>query len=141
MKVFFDSSSFVKRFVEEVGSDEVEKICQETSVLSVCVILLPEIISAFNRKFREHVITTKEYLLLKKTLMNDIQDVTIIQLTPNVISLTIELLEKNKLRGMDSLHLACALEWKAELFVTADKQQAVAAQNAGMKIKLIVNDK
>jgi hypothetical protein len=33
---------------------------------------------------------------------------------------------------MDALHVACAIEWKADLFVTSDKRQLVAAQNAGL---------
>ena len=31
MKVFFDTSSFVKRFVEEVGSKEVDNVIQKAS--------------------------------------------------------------------------------------------------------------
>ena len=33
---------------------------------------------------------------------------------------------------MDALHIACALEWRSELFATADSRQLNAAQNAGL---------
>ncbi len=50
MKVFFDTSSFVKRFVEEVGSKEIDNIIEKTSEIGLSIILVPEIISALNRK-------------------------------------------------------------------------------------------
>jgi predicted nucleic acid-binding protein len=53
-------------------------------------------------------------------------------ITPSVVSRSVKLLEANVLRAMDSLHVACALEWQAELFVTADRRQLKAAKNAGL---------
>jgi hypothetical protein len=38
---------------------------------------------------------------------------------------------------MDSLHVACALEWKAEIFATSDKRQLFAAHNAGLLTEYI----
>jgi len=64
--------------------------------------------------------------------MEDVHDAVILQVTPAVISHSIKLLESNALRAMDALHIACALEWKAELFVTADRRQYDAAINAGL---------
>ncbi len=52
MKVFFDTSSFVKRFVEEVGSKQVDDIIQRASEVGLSIICFPEIISALNRKLR-----------------------------------------------------------------------------------------
>lgn len=42
------------------------------------------------------------------------------------------LLEANTLRALDALHLACAAEWQADLFVTSDRRQWQAA--AGMDL-------
>ncbi len=64
--------------------------------------------------------------------MEDVHDAIVLQVTPAVISHSVKLLETNVLRAMDALHIACALEWQAELFVTADKRQYKAAQNAGL---------
>jgi len=36
---------------------------------------------------------------------------------------------------LDALHIACALEWGAELFVSSDQQQLRAAKRAGLKIQ------
>jgi len=53
MKTFFDSSAFAKRVIEEEGSNEVDRICRNTSTLGLSIICIPEIISALNRRVRE----------------------------------------------------------------------------------------
>jgi len=69
--------------------------------------------------------------------MEDVHDAIVLQVTPSVISHSVGLLEKNTLRAMDVLHIACALEWPAELFATADRRQLNAAQNAGLLTEYI----
>ena len=137
MKTFFDSSSFAKRYIEEPGSDMVEKVCQETSILGTSIIMVPEIISALARKHRKRILSTKEYQLLKNALLQDIRDAQVINLTSKVIACSTTLLEKYSLRAMDSLHIACALAWDAQLFVTSDHQQAQAAEAAGLTLTFI----
>lgn len=137
MKTFFDSSAFAKRFVEEQGSQEVDDICQETVSLGLSVICVPEIISALNRRLREKRLARQDYLRANHRLAEDIQDVQIINLTPVVIAKSTALLESNTLRAMDALHVACALEWRAELFVSSDKRQVKAAKKAGLITKYL----
>lgn len=139
MKTFFDSSAFAKRFVEEQGSQEVDDICQETTLLGLSVICVPEIISALNRRLREKSLTPQDYSKAKHRLAEDVQDVQIINLIPAVIDRSIVLLETNTFRAMDALHVACALEWRSELFVSSDKKQVKAAKKAGLHTKYIEN--
>jgi predicted nucleic acid-binding protein len=61
----------------------------------------------------------------------------IINLTEEVISNTIKLLETSALRAIDALHIACALEWGTELFVSSDKKQIHAAGQAGLQTKFV----
>jgi hypothetical protein len=42
-------------------------------------------------------------------------------------------LEVSPVRTLDALHIACALEWGAELFASSDIQQLSAAKRAGLK--------
>ena len=64
---------------------------------------------------------------------DDVHDATILQVTPAVVSRSVKLLENNVLRAMDALHIACALEWKADLFITSNKRQLDAAINSGLQ--------
>lgn len=137
MKTLFDASAFAKRYVEEDGSQQVDELCQEATELSLSVICVPEIISALNRRRREKNLSRREYKTIKEHLSDDIRDVEVINLTPEVLAAATTLLEAHPLRSMDALPIACALEWGAELFVSSDKRQTKAAGKAGLKIKLI----
>lgn len=86
---------------------------------------------------REGILTLNDYRKIKRQLLDDVRDATVLQLTPAVIARSVKLLEGNVLRAMDALHVACALEWQADLFVTADRRQLTAAGNAGLKTKYV----
>ncbi len=133
MKLAIDSSSFAKRYVQETGSDKLHLFLQNTSELAFSVILVPEIISALNRRLREQTLTSREYQQAKRQLLSDVHDSTLLQITPSVVAQSVQLLEKNVLRAMDALHIACALEWRADLFITSDKKQLDAAVHAGLQ--------
>jgi predicted nucleic acid-binding protein len=134
MKVFFDSSAFAKRYIVEPGSDRVEKICSQSTMLGVSSICLPEIVSALCRLRRQSVITEDQYKNAKEGLLRDIEDALICNITPSVIKQSIHILETSKVRSLDALHIACALEFEAETFVSSDIQQLSAARTAGMKV-------
>jgi uncharacterized protein len=137
MNTFFDSSAFAKRYIEEAGSAAVEEICLRTTSLALSILCVPEIISAFNRLLREDRLRQNDYVVAKARLMEEIEDVVILNITPNVVRLSVGLIENNVLRTLDALHLACAIEWKADIFVSSDKRQIMAAQKAGMKVRFI----
>jgi predicted nucleic acid-binding protein len=50
---------------------------------------------------------------------------------------TTELLEENVLRSLDAIHIACALEWQSELFVSSDERQVTAAIKFGLQVEFI----
>ncbi len=128
MRVFIDTSAYAKRFVEEVGSEEVDDLFSEATELGVSIILLPEIISGMNRRLREKNISKRHYDRIKNVLSKEVEDIDVVQITYSVLNTTIQLLEKNKLRAMDSIHIACAVEWDADCFATSDKKQFAAAK-------------
>ncbi|HKK00014.1 MAG TPA: type II toxin-antitoxin system VapC family toxin [Desulfotignum sp.] len=132
MKLICDSSAFAKRYVLEDGSEALDHLLQRASQLALCTIVVPEIISGLNRRRREQILSSEDYRTIKRNLMEDVHDAIVLQITPSVISHSVNLLENNTLRAMDALHIACALEWQAELFATADRRQLNAAQNAGL---------
>ena len=137
MKVVFDSSSFAKRYIEEKGSQKVEEICKKTTSLGISVILVPEIISGLARYRRENKLSEYDYNLVKDKLIEDVKDAQIINLTPKVITCSISLIENNILRATEALHIASAIEWGAQNFVSSDKRQIEAAKNSGLNVTMI----
>lgn len=137
MKTFFDSSAFAKRYVEEEGSDTVEQLCGKATALALSVICVPEIISALNRRVREGSLSRSQYREVKACLSAEVADATIVNLVPDVVADAISVLEANPVRAMDALHVACALQWNAELFVSSDERQLSAARKAKLRTKKV----
>jgi len=137
MRTCVDSSAFAKRFIEEEGSAKMEDICSRATELGLSVLCVPEIISALNRRRREGNLALAPYRQAKQRLLEDVRDAEIIQLTPGVIATSIEVLESTPLRGADAMHIACAIEWGAALFVSSDKAQLTAAKKAGLSVRTV----
>ncbi len=134
MKVFFDTSSFIKKYVEEVGSQDVDSVIEKASELGLSIICFAEMISALNSKLKSNHISQGVYLELKDSILEDIEDAEIINLTPNVLKKVTVLLEENILRTLDAIHIACALEWGAGQFISSDKRQIKAAIKSGLNV-------
>ena len=137
MKTFFDSSAFAKRYVEEVGSDAVERLCGKATALALSVICVPEIVSALSRRVREGALSRPQYQEAKARLSAEVAHATVVNLVPDVIADAIRVLETNAVRAMDALHVACALRWNAELFVSSDERQLTAARKAKLRTRKV----
>jgi predicted nucleic acid-binding protein len=135
VKMFFDSSAFAKRYIDEAGSDVVEQCCLEATDLALCIICVPEILSALNRRVRERAISKTDYGRLKRHLLEDVRDATIVNLTPDVMAQAVKALERSPLRAADAMHIAAAEEWGADMFVSADQRQLSAARAVGLRTK------
>jgi len=134
MRVFFDTSAFVKRYIEEPGTDKVIEICRQAQHIVLCVICLPEMISTLNRLVREGKLLTDDYQKTRDLILREIEDAEICYVTPDVVTRTIRCLENNPLRAMDALHLGCALILEPDLFVSSDHRQLEAAKREGLKV-------
>ncbi len=137
MKIAFDSSAFAKRYIEEQGSDLVAEALQKATELGLSILCVPEIFSALNRRRREGLIDLESYTQIKSAFVADISDATILQITSSAIQQSINLLENYPLRSMDALHIAGALVWQAELFISADHRQLEAAKQSGLTVRAV----
>lgn len=134
MRVYFDSSAFAKRYIDETGTVDVLRWCEQARELAMSVIALPELISAFSRLRREARISADHYAQIKGELLGDIADALMIDTTPQVIQHSIRAIELHALRGMDAIHIGAALSWPAEVFVSADVRQCSAAEAFGLRV-------
>ncbi len=137
MRTFFDSSGLAKRYIKESGSERVEEILSSASEVAISLIGPPEIVSALCRLRRQKAISRVQYALVKKSLFEDIEDLSICSITIPVVDKAIELLEKYPLRTLDALQVACAIEWQTDLFISADRRQVIAAEKSGLRVLLI----
>jgi len=135
LNVFFDSSALAKRYIQETGSDRVEAILSSASALGISVICLSEVVSALCRRRREGELSRPQYVEAKRAFFSDIEDASVVAITDQVVARAVELLERWPLRSSDSLHVACATEWSAQLFVSADGRQCAAAKAYGLRVE------
>jgi len=137
LNIFFDSSALAKRYVQEPGSDRVEEILFGASSLGVSMICLSEVISALCRRRRERRLSKQQYLRAKQALFQDLEDSSIVGVTEAIVAHAVQLLERWPLRSSDSLQVASAAEWSADLFVSADERQCAAARGYGLQVEAL----
>jgi predicted nucleic acid-binding protein len=135
VKLFFDTSALVKRYFNEPGSDDVLSLCARADDVAVSAVLPVEIISTLARLKRERRLDTISFNQIKKAFFSDLADMTVILLSPQVISHAVAAVEAMPLKSLDALHIGCALEYKPDLFVSGDKQQISSAKSAGLQVK------
>jgi predicted nucleic acid-binding protein len=109
------------------ASDDAIAWCERASELALSIIAIPEVLSAFARLRREGSLDDRQYADLKAALLSDVEDALICDMTVDVVAVSIDVLEASPLRAMDAIHVAAALECGAEVFVSADARQCVAA--------------
>jgi hypothetical protein len=135
LNVFFDSSALAKRYIEEAGSSRVQEILSSASSLAISVLCVSEIVSALCRRLRERKLSRRQYGLAKEAMFADLEDMMVVNLSDQVVARAVDILERWPLRSSDSLHIACAAEWSAQLFVSADERQCAAARNYGLQVE------
>jgi predicted nucleic acid-binding protein len=137
MRLFFDASAFVKRYVDEPGSAAVESLCCAAHTIAISIVCPVEILSAILRLQREGRIQTRQYDRIKSALFADIQDVYLIQIEKEIIQNAITSIELSPLKALDSIHIGCALTWRPDFFVSSDIQQIAAAKKTGLTVRHI----
>lgn len=137
MRAVLDSSALARLYVDQLGAAQVKAVLASTDRLGLCVLCGPEVISALCRLRREGQLANEEYELARAAVAEDLRDSERLDLTPEVLAVCVGLLEASVLRASDALHVACAIEWQADLFVTGDLRQERAARGAGLSTTLV----
>ena len=108
--VYLDTSSLVKLYVEQTGSDEVRRELAEASVAATSLVAYAEARAAFARLRREDDITASAFRAVKRDLDNDWPGYLMVAPTIDLCRFAGDLAERYHLRGFDSIHLASFLD-------------------------------
>ena len=137
MRMLFDTSALFKRYSEEAGSERVLEVSSRASEIVVAAHCKVEIASAINRQRHDGNVPDPLYAGIMADVHQDFASFSLLPLDARVESLAIAAMERSRLRGMDALHIASAQAARVDLFVTADRRQAAAAQAVGLPTELI----
>ena len=137
MRVLFDPSALFKRYNRESGRDQVLAAGDRASEVMVAAHCKSEIASALNRNRHDGLLNGRDYGDIMRAIQSDFADFTLVALNAQVEAHAISAMEISRLRAMDALHIGSAQAARVDLFVTADRRQALAAQAVGLKTELI----
>lgn len=122
---FFDTSSLVKRYHIETGSEKVDEIFNDPEgIFAIASITIAEFTSVFARKLNEGIISEDDLRICLSEFSKDmISSFWIIDLERNHINKSITLIMKHNLRTLDSLQLAVFLDLSPlnPIMVTSDE--------------------
>jgi uncharacterized protein len=137
--VFFDTSTLIKRYLAEAGSDAVAELWSNASLASASQLLYAEMIATFARKRREEPGNTAVIDQRQQPFRTEFQTLTRIALDDDVHRIVDDLLARHPLRGADAVHLASARLVRGVLneqvtFACADAKLVTAARAEGLAV-------
>jgi predicted nucleic acid-binding protein len=135
LRIYVDTSALAKRYVQEPGSEQLQKLfVAEVAEVVVSTLVLPEFGAALARKVRNREIGAKSAASAMAEFEVDWQEIFVkIPLTEEIAESAAKLILAHPLRGADAVHLASAIAFEAELFVASDGQLLKASKKHGIK--------
>lgn len=110
MTVYLDTSSLVKLYVSEAGSDAVRRLVAEATVVATSVVAYAEARAALARLRRDGALTAAKLASLKREFEEEWPTYVTLDVTALLSRAAGVLAEKYSLRGFDSIHLASFAE-------------------------------
>ncbi len=108
MILYCDTSALIKRYIEEEGTNIVDKLWEDSIFIATSVVAYAESLSAFNRKLREGLFSENDHNNALKQFKNDYYSLLLVPLDNNLNPIIEELLGRYSLKGFDSIHLSSA---------------------------------
>jgi uncharacterized protein len=108
--LYLDTSSVIKLYVSEAGSDVVRKLVADAAVVATSVVTYPEARAALARLRREGALTVAKLRSAKGEFDDQWPSFVKIEAGDALCRLAGEFAERYALRGFDSVHLASFAE-------------------------------
>lgn len=110
MTLYLDTSSLIKLYVAETGSDAVQQAVGEATAVSTSFVAYAETRAALARLRREGQLTGPELSSAKRQFEEEWPSYLAVEVTDALCRVAGQLAETYSLRGFDSIHLASFAE-------------------------------
>lgn len=136
MTLYLDTSSLLKLYVEEDGSEQVRQDFAEADAGATSAVAYAEARAALARRRRQGTITAAVFQAIQRDFEADWHQYLVVEPTAALCRTAGELAERYRLRGFDSIHLATFLQVAGEVapdetrFSSFDRQLSRAAVSA-----------
>jgi predicted nucleic acid-binding protein len=108
--LYLDTSSLVKLYVTEAGSDVVRELVRDATIVATSVVAYAETRAALARLRRERMLTASKLASAKRELEEQWPAYLTLAASDSLCRAAGDLAEKYSLRGFDSMHLASFAE-------------------------------
>jgi predicted nucleic acid-binding protein len=135
--LYLDTSSLVKLYMAEPGSDAVRKLVEASTVVATSSMAYTETRAALARRRRERALRPTAFTSAKKTFEAEWPKYVTVEVTSALCRQAGELAERYRLRAYDGVHLAAFAEIAREAgvrdtrFSSFDKRLNRAARSLG----------
>ena len=106
MTLYLDTSSLVKLYVTEFGSEMVRQLTEEASVVATSVVAYAETRAALARLRRDGALTAARLTAVKREFEEQWPAYLTLDASDSLCRTAGQLAEQYRLRGCDSIHLA-----------------------------------
>ncbi len=113
MILYLDTSALVKLYIEEEGTDEVQRAVEDAESVAASAVAYPEARSAFARLERDGHLSPGEHRAIVAELDGEWPSYEVVDVTRDVAGIAGALAARHLLRGFDAVHLASAVVLKA----------------------------
>ena len=139
MIIYLDTSALLKQYIQEAGSEDVEKLLASTEGTGTNQLTYVEMASAISRAVRMELISADEAQLTWEDFLVDWELLVRLDTSGQITKRAATLAWEHGLRGYDAIHLASALTWQDAIdtpvtLATYDRELWSAAQKAGMDV-------
>ena len=143
--IFFDTSSWIKCYILECGSTEVQNFILEQSQnrknkFVASAVTYAEMVATFARALNGRRLTEIEYNMMIVDFKDKWDDFYVPEVDADHIVQSGRCAEKYTLKGCDAFQLASAIASKVNLFVCSDNDLLKAAEAEGFIVWNPMND-
>jgi len=139
MIYFIDTSAWIKFFIIEDGTQEIQDLIliesqSESNIFAASAVTYAEMHATFKRSLKGNRITEDQYNGAVAVFNEQWENVDIPEVNNLLIEESGKLAQKYALKGCDAIQLASALKIHADLFINSDDDLRDAAKDSGLKV-------
>jgi len=139
MILYLDTSALVKRYIREVGTDEVMALLESAGSVGSASLTKVEMAAAFEKTVRQGWVKRKIAMQAWHDFLGHWSSFTRLNASSGTVERASSLAWEYSLRGYDAMHLACTLLWKETLetqitMATFDRDLWQASNKAGLAV-------
>lgn len=122
MVVFFDTSSLLKRYIEEKGSREVDPYFIRENSIWISPVTTLEVNAALKRKIADGSIDYNTYNKAVEYWEQDYRNYLVVPYNEKLIVSALDIIKSHGIKTLDAIQLGSALLSEADISITSDEK-------------------